>query len=985
MHHMVKPVLFLGVCCVAMIPILSQLNDVNLYGFLALNLVTSLFVGGRFIKASGRSERIFWQFLLLAMSVNFIQNVIVDFSLTDNILLTSSIQLITYLMLTIAIESSPHLNHLAMKRLATPIVSILIFSVLLFCYFVLIPLELGTSDSVAQSSNLLFHFIIFCVLGGRLLSTLLNGVGDYFKIVYSMLVCAIIAILLQYYIAFKEAALSDFFQSFLTQVPYLMVIGITLINPSRYVAKKIKADSHSDVSANFVILMTIIVLSFSHLYGVMNSKAFIVDLQFQTIIVGIWLVLGSCFLVFNIYSLVQRNRHLKHALTQHQTLLSDAESYSDYLNHQIVNSEDTAIVNASNNAILTVDTAGKCLSANPTAVQMFQYLSTTLVGSHIKKLFDDNDEMHYFFDFKSNVYSLERNRSGISRESVACRADKVQFPVQVELQWAERRDDPLIVITFINLTDRKRREEKSLELKDKFIANISHEFRTPLTIINGILDRYLVDEKSNNELVIAKRNGLRLVTMVEQLLELSRLRDNPTMTFHHYRLASLMAMPIESFSRLAQQNTLTFSSTVPPDLWVECDAQGFEKILFNLLSNAIKYTPSGGDVTVVTYVENDSIVLDVIDNGIGISTEYQHKIFERFQRAENQQTNNTFGVGIGLSLVNELVAAHGWHISLISELDKGSKFSLSMPMAQPQIEDSPLIHSTLSEDISPLFDRPKNVNVSQKPHSQKVVLIIEDNLDMQNHIKQVVESNHHCLLAGSGEVGLELAKEYLPDLIVCDLMLTGIDGFTVLNTLKTDEITSHIPVILLTARSDQESKLKGLNLSADDYLGKPFQHEELLTRIQNLIDNRVLLQQSFQRKADSKQQESRLESVQESLEKLVADTNVEQSPEAIFVQKLEEVVAKYYTEPLLDVNFIAKEMAMSERQLQRKIKVILGTTTNNFIKELRLKKAKVLLQNGLQIGRVAMDVGFSSQTYFGRCFKEQYHCTPKQFQQGLKD
>jgi len=170
------------------------------------------------------------------------------------------------------------------------------------------------------------------------------------------------------------------------------------------------------------------------------------------------------------------------------------------------------------------------------------------------------------------------------------------------------------------------------------------------------------------------------------------------------------------------------------------------------------------------------------------------------------------------------------------------------------------------------------VNVLQKSHSQKVVLIIEDNLDMQNHIKQVIENHHHCLLAGSGEIGLELAKEYLPDLIVCDLMLTGIDGFTVLNTLKTDEMTSHIPVILLTARSDQESKLKGLNLSADDYLGKPFQHEELLTRIQNLIDNRMLLQQSFQRKIDSKQQESRLESVQESLEKLVVDTDVEKKP-----------------------------------------------------------------------------------------------------------
>jgi DNA-binding response OmpR family regulator len=287
--------------------------------------------------------------------------------------------------------------------------------------------------------------------------------------------------------------------------------------------------------------------------------------------------------------------------------------------------------------------------------------------------------------------------------------------------------------------------------------------------------------------------------------------------------------------------------------------------------------------------------------------------------------------------------------------------------------------------VSSILSEQTSVTAKQKHHSQQVVLVIEDNLDMQSHIKQVIEQQHHCILAGNGELGLELAYEYIPDVIVCDLMLTGINGFEVLQQIKQNEITAHIPVILLTARSDLDSRLHGLKLNADEYLSKPFNQDELLSHIQSLIENRKRLQQSYLKIFNQQQQCSRLESSNANLVQLTADSDESPSLDEQFLTKLENLVAKYYAEPDLDITILAKELAMSERQLQRKIKNLLGTTPINFIKVFRLHKAQELLNSGAQIGRIALDVGFSSQTYFGRCFKEQFKCTPKQFQQGLKN
>ena len=848
------------------------------------------------------------------------------------------------------------------------------------------PAEFSETVYLSSKPSLIFQLIIDSIIIIRLIWCLINCKNNFWRFTFGLLSLSVATIFVKNAVLFEqlssgESGYISYYVPLLSLLPYcLLLFAANLsINTKVYPASVEKVSKPE----KFIVLSMVFLTAF-HLYGNEKEMFYAVNSNLQSIIVFLWLVLASIMLFNLIHYRRSQYQKLRVNFSTEQFNHQVAMTENHTLKQALINSEDKAIVYVSNNAILTTSIDGKILSANPAAVQMFQSLEQELVGMVVSNLFSKNDEMYFFFDFQSNVYSLQRKEMGISVECISLRSDGTEFPAQAELQWAERAEQPLIVITFINLTARKLAEQQTLELKDKFIANISHEFRTPLTIINVIIDRNLIKTENNEEiedLVTAKRNGLRLVRMVEQLLELSRLSDKPTLSLTTYRLSALMSMPIESFSRLATQHELSFSSEVPEALWLACDAQGFEKIIFNLLSNAIKYTPAGGDIKVNAYVEEDTIILDVIDSGIGINQDSQDLIFERLQRADDPLNKAAFGVGIGLSLVNELVNAHGWRINLVSEQGHGSKFSLSIPIAEANENEEEFPISLSENELSSLLIEQRSVSTNQSNHSHQVVLVIEDNLDMQHHIKQVVEQQHHCLLAGSGELGLQLAQEYLPDLIVCDLMLTGIDGFEVLKQIKADEITAHIPVVLLTARSDLESRLHGLNLNADEYLCKPFNQQELLSRIQNLIENRKHLQKTYLNKFNTTEKDKRRKTSQDNVAKLTEDIVETESLDDKFLTKLESLVAELYSEPGLDICTLSEKLAMSERQLQRKIKVLLGTNPNNFIKEFRLNKAQELLKSGHQIGRIALDVGFSSQTYFGRCFKEIYKCTPKQYQQ----
>ncbi|RHW75457.1 ATP-binding protein [Colwellia sp. RSH04] len=964
----------------------SSATNVKQYAILIIQLLCFVFTVIAYKHSQSRSLIQFWQFFSLAIISASIPSFIGLYNQVSlSFFFKDFTTLLSYFFILLAIESTPHLSGNAQNKHISGKVPAICFSVLCFCYFIIMPFEFAEQKYQTHLPSISFNLCITLFIVIRLSVLTIASQHNFWYKTYGLMTFGAIAILLNETISFimfyQIANTEYFFNSSIQLLPYcalLFAANLSLIQKSKPVTYR------QVPQTEIYILMLSVSLIVIHIVGIEFSLIYLVQTSYQSGLIIIWLFIAITLTSLSLYN--RKKIHLK--LKKHIETLSDEQhslkTLNTQLNNSLVHSKDKAIVNASNNAILTCSVKGKVLSANPAAVQIFQCLEQELLNSEIANLFSLDDKMHYFFSFKSNVYALQRKDNGISIECTAKRTDSSEFPVQVELQWAEREEQPLIVITFINLTARKLAEKQTLELKDKFIANISHEFRTPLTIINGILDRYLIDAKTqqeNEELTTAKRNGLRLVRMVEQLLELSRLTDNPSLTLSTYRLSTLMSMPSDSFSRLATQSNLTYDANIGDDLWLECDAQAFEKIIFNLLANAIKYTPSGGQIKVNAYQDKDTIILDVIDTGIGINKASQAKIFDRFQRADDDKNQAIFGVGIGLSLVNELVKAHQWRINLVSEYNQGSKFSLSIPLAQPVKIESSLPMSISENEVSSLLVEQKEQINKQTDHSQQVILVIEDNLDMQGHIKQVIEQKHHCLLASSGELGLTLAEEYLPDLIVCDIMLTGIDGFEVLKQLKDNDITSHIPIILLTARSDLDSRLHGLNLQADDYLSKPFNQQELLVRIDNLIVNRKQLQQSFQQKIANTQKEERKETSHQNVAYLLENDHNTDSINEQFLSKLEQITAEMYAETELGISHLANEMAMSERQLQRKIKVLLGTTPNNFIKEFRLRKAQALLKSGTQIGRIALDVGFSSQTYFGRCFKESFGCTPKQFQQ----
>jgi PAS domain S-box-containing protein len=939
-------------------------------------------------KKTSRSFKLFWQYLLLAILVVITSEVLngTPVSISQQLYQDFS-SLFIYFFILLAIETNPHLSNLPLKKYINGQVPAVFFTLLCFCYFILLPAEFSEEIYQTSKPSLVFHLVINTLILVKLMLCLYSCKDNFWRYTFALLSLSAFFLLIGNTNIYLDNSILKSTNSYYAQLIYLLPYFLLIFTANvtlkaRELPKAIETENSPELS----ILLLMIIPTVIHLYGYEQKLFYNINSNLQSIIILFWLFVGSILLSSIVITRRSHTNKLKNSLFTEQNKHQQLTSLNDDLTDALINSEDKAIVSASNNAILTTTIKGEILSANPAAVQMFQSLEQELKGISVSRLFAKKDEMHFFFDFQSNIYSLQRKSSGISVECSSLRSDGTEFPAQAELQWAERAKVPLIVITFINLSVRKHAEKQALELKDKFIANISHEFRTPLTIINGIIDRYITktsDKLESEELTTAKRNGLRLVRMVEQLLELSRLSDNPQLSLSTYRFKTLMMMPVDSFSRLASQSHLTFSSNIPDDLWLDCDGQAFEKIIFNLLANAIKYTPKGGSVQVNAYAEQDTLIVDIIDSGIGINKDSQTKIFERFQRSDDVKNQATFGVGIGLSLVNELVKAHGWRITLVSKQGHGSKFSLSMPLALAKDIETEVAISISENEVTSLLTEHRSATSNQANHSQQVVLVIEDNLDMQSHIKQVIEQQHHCILAGSGELGLQLAQEYIPDLIVCDLMLTGIDGFEVLTQLKQDEMTAHIPVILLTARSDLESRLQGLKLNADEYLSKPFNQHELLTRIQNLIANRKQLQKRYLQQFNDDKKAARKRSSQKNVTKLTQETVEQSSLEDKFLHKLEALIAKHYTEPELDISLLAKELAVSERQLQRKFKVILGTTPNNFIKEFRLKKAQELLMSGSQIGRIALDVGFSSQTYFGRCFKESYHCTPKQYQQKM--
>jgi len=516
--------------------------------------------------------------------------------------------------------------------------------------------------------------------------------------------------------------------------------------------------------------------------------------------------------------------------------------------------------------------------------------------------------------------------------------------------------------------------------KSRFFANISHEFRTPLTLILGPVHQWLENARPTNQeatpvpvrgLDLVRRNANRLLDLINQLLDLSKLESG------FMRLSVAPGDPLQTlrvltnaFESMAEQSGIRYEIAVPQtpeNAWFDRDK--LEKIAANLLSNAFKHTPPGGSVAVRAELRHERLFLEVADTGAGIPQEALEKVFDRFYQA-----GGGAGTGIGLALVRELCALHHGSVSVESALGKGSIFRVEIPVDRTAFsaeERSEAAAAALSSSdgfsSSDESTRRKKSGSAYSSDEEKssddarpLCLVVEDNLELQGYIREQLHGAFRVLLASDGHEGLQSALLHIPDLIISDVMMPEMDGNQLCAALKTDERTSHIPVILLTARAGRESRIEGLETGADDYLTKPFDARELIVRAQNLVRQREILRKQFSRTVVLQPKEIALTSADER-----------------FLQRIQESLDENLGNDQFSVEELAAAVGMSRSQLHRKLTALIDQPPVEFIRNFRLRRAKEMLEAGVgNVSEIGYAVGFSSPAYFSKAFRDAFGVAP---------
>lgn len=527
----------------------------------------------------------------------------------------------------------------------------------------------------------------------------------------------------------------------------------------------------------------------------------------------------------------------------------------------------------------------------------------------------------------------------------------------------------------------KRLNEEVLELTHSrlvFFTNISHELRTPLTLIADpvemLLDDRSIKGRSRELLQMVQRNALSLQQLVGSILDFRKIQNGKMeLSLSRFDLPEALHQWTGDFAMTAQRkkiqlhlDTTHFSSSAD----VVADKEKLARIVFNLLSNALKYTPAGGFIHVSLADEGERLRIEVKDSGKGIDKEELTKVFERFFQAKGAAS----GTGIGLALVKSFVELHHGEVRVESEPGKGTCFIVLLPRQQEGFVEEPQPaaadkSSSFSDDGSLQYidDGERHGGKLQQiisEHGEKpTILIIDDNNDIRQYERTLLQDYYFVLEASDGREGLEIARKEVPDLVICDVMMPVMDGLEFTQQLKTNTATSHIPVIMLTAKNLEEHRAEGYEQGADSYITKPFHSKVLLARVENLLHQRAHLRQLFaQGAAEGKETEevSRLD-----------------DRDKAFVKQLHDIIKSHMGNSDFGVEDIGAEIGLSRVQLYRKVKAITGSSVVDLLRKARLAKARRLLEaNSMNISEVAYEVGFSSPSYFTKCFKDEYGMLP---------
>jgi signal transduction histidine kinase/DNA-binding response OmpR family regulator len=494
------------------------------------------------------------------------------------------------------------------------------------------------------------------------------------------------------------------------------------------------------------------------------------------------------------------------------------------------------------------------------------------------------------------------------------------------------------------------------EMKIRFFTNVSHEFRTPLSLILAPLENMMQSSSPDqrNHLQVIQRNAKRLLNLVNQLLDFRKVEiQEVRLSTSEGDIVTFIRELVHSFYDVSKQKNIALNfRTSIPSFETNFDQDKIEKIVFNLLSNAFKFTLAGTVEVELSEHQADGrnyFRIDVSDTGIGIPKDKQAKVFDRFYQHDLDGVVTNEGNGIGLSIVNEFVKAHGGFMSLVSEPMKGSRFSVFLPLERVTVS------MNILEENSPDNDE----GVTDKP----TLLLVEDNNDFRYYLKDQLINEYTVLEAENGNQGLKAALHAIPDLIISDVMMPGMDGVQLCKELKSDRHTSHIPVILLTARHSPEQKIQGFEFGADDYITKPFNFEILQSRIRNLIHQRQLFQQHFQKHLSVKATEVQITSLDEK-----------------FIKSALETVERNIANPDFSVEELSRLMGMSRVLLYKKLLSLTGKSPIEFIRSIRLQRAAQLLEKSqCTVSEVAYQVGFNNPKYFAKYFKEEYSILPSAY------
>lgn len=526
----------------------------------------------------------------------------------------------------------------------------------------------------------------------------------------------------------------------------------------------------------------------------------------------------------------------------------------------------------------------------------------------------------------------------------------------------------IMVYIYRTILMKRRIEEEANKAKLQFFTNISHELRTPLTLIADPVNYIIHDDNLNSQqrsmLQIVQRNVLVLTQLVSEILDFRKVQNGKMeLRLSDFNLTESMKQWIKLFSVSAQKKNIAISMDAPDTIMLRADQDKIERICYNLLSNALKYTSEGGEISLMAKEEGGRVMISVADNGCGISSDELPYIFDRFYQAKNAGR----GTGIGLAIVKAFTELHHGEVSATSIEGKGSTFTIHIPVRQKgEVTNQPtekieqLVEPSSAEEVP---NQARHIDELIQPYQtdKPEVLIIDDNIDIRTYLRSVLSEKYNVSEAADGKVGLELARKIVPDIVLSDIMMPVMDGLAFCQQLKTDKAISHIPVILLTARSLDEQRAEGYEHGADAYLSKPFSLRLLLSRIDNLIESRKKLNQTWSKGVEDDE-----------------IGNISNEIDKSFLKQLRKIIQENLANSDLSVEQIGDEIGLSRVQLYRKVKALTGYSPVEMLRKARLTRARHLLRTTEKtVSEVAYAVGFSTPSYFSKCYKDEFGESPK--------